>query len=93
MPEEKECVGDFDSSIGESPDFEEDGASAWDSDDFDASIPDSRSSCGEGVRADSSAKRFNVLRSSSVSAKTAMRVPTFTPLDPVCCCRPAIVNM
>lgn len=87
MPEEVEGEGGFGALVGEeSSAFEEGGALAWDSDDFDASMLDLRSSCGEGVGADSSAGIDNVLSSSSVSASTAIRVPTFTPFDPASCC-------
>ncbi len=79
--------------VGESSGFEEGGAWAWDSDDFGASMPDLSSSCGEDVGADSSAGRVNVLRSSSISASTAIRVPTFTPFDPASCCCPTIFSI
>lgn len=65
--------------------FEDGGASAWFSDDLDVSIPDLRSSWGEDAGAESSAGIDRVLRSSSVSAMTAIRVPTLTPLEPSGC--------
>lgn len=67
--------------------LEEGGASACDSEDFERSTPDCVSSCGE-VADDgfgSSAGSERLLRSSSVSARTAIRVPTLTPLEPSGC--------
>ena len=65
--------------------LEEGGASAWDSEDLAGSTPDFVSSCGDGVDAESSVGRESVLRSSSGSAVTAMRVPTLTLLEPSGC--------
>ena len=65
--------------------FNDGGASACDSEDIEASIPDLRSSCGEGLGADSSAGMDRVLKSSSASAMTAIRVPTLTPFAPSFC--------
>ncbi len=61
------------------------GASACDSDDFEASMPDLSSSCGDGLGADCSVGMDRVLRSSSASAMTAIRVPTLTPFAPSFC--------
>ena len=61
------------------------GASACDSD--DGSIPDCRSSRGEEALALSSLGIERVLRSSPGSARTAIRVPTLTPLVPSGCCQ------
>ncbi len=65
--------------------FEEGGASAWDSEDFAGSTPDFVSSRGDGAGGECSAGRESVLRSSPGSAVTAMRVPTFTLLEPSGC--------
>lgn len=65
--------------------FDDGGASACDSEDFEASMPDLRSSWGDGLGADCSVGRESVLRSSSASAMTAMRVPTLTPFAPSFC--------
>ena len=50
------------------------------------STPDLVSSCGDGAGAGFSAGMESVLRSSPGSAVTAMRVPTFTLLEPSGCC-------
>ena len=86
MPEDGE--GDFGSGEIEAVSFvgfDVGGASACDSEDFEASMPDLRSSCGDGLGADSSARMERVLRSSSASAMTAIRVPTFIPFAPSFC--------
>ena len=44
--------------------------------------------CGSCVGEDSSAGSDNALKSSLVSANTAIRVPTFIPFDPAFSCHP-----
>ena len=67
--------------------LEEGGDSAWDSEDFEGSMPDCVSSCGEVAceGSVSSTGRERLLRSSSGSAITAIRVPTLIPFDPCGC--------
>jgi len=65
--------------------FDDGGASACDSEDFEASMPDFRSSWDDGLEAAWSVGRESVLRSSSASAMTAIRVPTLTPFAPSFC--------
>ena len=65
--------------------FDDGGASACDSKDLEASMPDLRSSCEDGLGVDSSAGIERVLKSSSASAMTAIRVPTLTPFAPSIC--------
>lgn len=73
---------------GMSSPFEDGGASACDSEDVEGSTPDFVSSCGEvaGDGFESSSGKERLLRLSSVSAMTAIRVPTLTPLEPPGCC-------
>jgi len=71
---------------GVSTPLEDGGASAWDSEDSEGSMPDFVSSCGDAANAEFSLGRESVLRSSPGSAITAMRVPTFTALEPSACC-------
>ncbi len=72
---------------GTSSPLEDGGASACDSEDFERSTPDRVSSCGEVAGDDfgSSAGSERLLRSSSVSTMTAIRVPTLTLLEPSGC--------
>ena len=86
------AVEGFDGFRGGESSALEEGDSSLDSDDLGASMPDPRSAFGEGAGAGSSAGRDNVLRSSLVSANTAIRVPTFTPFDPASCCHPIILS-
>jgi len=68
--------------------LEDGGASACDSEDFEGSTPDCVSSCGDvaGDAFGSSSGSERLLKSSSDSARTAIRVPTLTLLEPSDCC-------
>lgn len=72
---------------GTSSPLEDGGASACDSEDFERSTPDRVSSCREVAGDDfgSSAGSERLLRSSSVSAMIAIRMPTLTLLEPSGC--------
>lgn len=79
-----DCCDELDE--GPSALFDDGGASACDPEDLEGSMPDLRSSCGDGAALESSAGMERVLRSSSASASTAIRVPTLTPFAPSFCC-------